>query len=88
MLNLLVVFFVGMIVILFGILVNSMKLFELILYYFIENSYEKVGGENMVNVIFVDFCGFDILFEIIVFCIVVFVIYGMICFWLIKEEEE
>lgn len=86
--NLLVALLVGTTVTLLGISANSTKLFESISHYFIENSYEKAGGENMVNVILVDFRGFDTLFEITVLCIAALAIYGMICLRLTKEEEE
>jgi multicomponent Na+:H+ antiporter subunit A len=42
----------------------------------------------MVNVILVDFRGFDTLFEITVLCIAALAIYGMIRLRLTKEEEE
>ncbi|WVE36562.1 Na+/H+ antiporter subunit A, partial [Priestia megaterium] len=74
--NLLVALLVGTTVTLLGISANSTKLFESISHYFIENSYEKAGGENMVNVILVDFRGFDTLFEITVLCIAALAIYG------------
>ncbi|MGB3786135.1 Na+/H+ antiporter subunit A [Priestia megaterium] len=86
--NLLVALLVGTTVTLLGISANSTKLFESISHYFIENSYEKAGGENMVNVILVDFRGFDTLFEITVLCIAALAIYGMIRLRLTKEEEE
>ncbi|MGC9933164.1 Na+/H+ antiporter subunit A [Priestia aryabhattai] len=86
--NLLVALLVGTTVTLLGISANSTKLFESISHYFIENSYEKAGGENMVNVILVDFRGFDTLFEIAVLCIAALAIYGMIRLRLTKEEEE
>ncbi|QTL49277.1 MULTISPECIES: Na+/H+ antiporter subunit A [Priestia] len=86
--NLLVALLVGATVTLLGISANSTKLFESISHYFIENSYEKAGGENMVNVILVDFRGFDTLFEITVLCIAALAIYGMVRLRLTKEEEE
>ncbi len=46
--------------------------------YFIENSKPLGGGTNVVNVILVDFRGFDTFGEIIVLCIASLVIYAML----------
>ena len=46
--------------------------------YFIENSKPMGGGTNVVNVILVDFRGFDTFGEIIVLCIAALVIYAML----------
>lgn len=54
------------------------KLFASISSYYIENTYKKAAGENMVNVILVDFRGFDTLFEIAVLTIAAIGIYTMI----------
>ncbi|PKG23639.1 Na+/H+ antiporter subunit A [Niallia nealsonii] len=54
------------------------KLFDSISSYYIENTYKKAAGENMVNVILVDFRGFDTLFEIAVLTIAAIGIYTMI----------
>ncbi|WP_078379232.1 Na+/H+ antiporter subunit A [Sutcliffiella halmapala] len=69
---------VGLIVILIGFSVNSSRLFESISEYFETASYEEAGGKNMVNVILVDFRGFDTLFEISVLTIAAFGIYALI----------
>ena len=46
--------------------------------YFLENSKPMGGGTNVVNVILVDFRGFDTFGEIIVLCIAALVIYAML----------
>jgi multicomponent Na+:H+ antiporter subunit A len=46
--------------------------------FFIENSHDLAGGNNVVNVILVDFRGFDTLFEIMVLAIASLAIYGLI----------
>lgn len=46
--------------------------------YFIENSYDKAGGENMVNVILVDFRGLDTILEVLVLAIVALAILMMV----------
>src|SRR5699024_2798405 len=52
---------VGILVILFGISAFSGRMFEPISEFHIENVYELAAGGNMVNVILVDFRGFDTL---------------------------
>ena len=79
---------VGVVVTCLAFASTSQQSLDTISTYFIENSYEKAGGENMVNVILVDFRGFDTLFEITVLCIAALAIYGMIRLRLTKEEEE
>lgn len=69
---------VGLLVTLIGISAHSTKLFASINEYYIENTYKKAGGENMVNVILVDFRGFDTLFEICVLAVAALGIYGLI----------
>ncbi|MDQ0225554.1 Na+/H+ antiporter subunit A [Metabacillus niabensis] len=86
--NLIISLGVGAIVTLIGLAANSQRVSETISSYFIENSYELAGGKNMVNVILVDFRGFDTLFEITVLCIAALGIYGMIRLQAKKEGEE
>jgi multicomponent K+:H+ antiporter subunit A len=45
--------------------------------YFTENAYTKGGGTNIVNVILVDFRGFDTLGEITVLCVVALTVYAL-----------
>ena len=52
--------------------------FEPISTYFLNESYESAGGKNVVNVILVDFRGFDTLFEIMVLGVASLGIYGLI----------
>lgn len=85
MINFIIVLGVGIIVILFGIVLLSQWIKDSILFFFLKYSYDFGGGDNVVNVIFVDFRGFDIMFEIMVLMIVVFGIYSMIK---IKVKEE
>ena len=46
--------------------------------YFLENSYELAGGQNVVNVILVDFRGFDTMGEITVFAVAALAVVAMI----------
>ena len=69
---------VGMIITLVSIASHSTKLFKSISSYYVKNVYKEAGGENMVNVILVDFRGFDTLFEICVLAIAALGIYGLI----------
>ncbi|WP_226036971.1 Na+/H+ antiporter subunit A [Aquibacillus saliphilus] len=56
---------------------HSSKWFTTISDYFVENSHDLGGGDNIVNVILVDFRGIDTLFEIVVLGIAALAIYGM-----------
>ncbi|MGM0875527.1 MAG: Na+/H+ antiporter subunit A [Bacillota bacterium] len=85
--NLLISLGVGTIVTLIALSANSQRVSETISTYFIENSYKLAGGKNMVNVILVDFRGFDTLFEITVLGIASLGIYGMIRLHVKKGEE-
>jgi len=78
---------VGVIVTLIAISANSERVSETIASYFIENSYKLGGGKNMVNVILVDFRGFDTMFEITVLGIAALAIYSMIKLRLSRREE-
>lgn len=46
--------------------------------YFIENSHDEAGGDNVVNVILVDFRGFDTMLEILVLGIAALGVYALI----------
>lgn len=67
------------------------RLFELIFDFFIVNVKIGGGGINVVNVILVDFRGFDIFGEIIVLGIVVLGIYklfiNLLLFMLVSDSE-
>jgi multicomponent Na+:H+ antiporter subunit A len=66
---------------------HSSKFFDSISEYFTDNSYKLGGGDNIVNVILVDFRGLDTLFEIVVLGIAAMAIYGLIRLRKNKEEE-
>ncbi|MGA9228173.1 MAG: Na+/H+ antiporter subunit A [Mesobacillus sp.] len=78
---------VGAIVTLIALSAHSNKMFNSISEYYIENTYKKAGGENMVNVILVDFRGFDTLFEITVLGIAALGIFAMIKLRLTRGKE-
>ncbi|MDQ0270888.1 Na+/H+ antiporter subunit A [Cytobacillus purgationiresistens] len=69
---------VGAVVTLIALSAHSNKLFDSISQYYIENTYSEAAGGNMVNVILVDFRGFDTMFEITVLGIAALGIYGLI----------
>lgn len=52
--------------------------FESLSYYFIENSVSLAAGHNIVNVILVDFRGYDTLGEIVVLCLAAFGVSNLI----------
>lgn len=79
---------VGVIVTLLALSAHSNKLFDSISQYYIENTYTEAAGKNMVNVILVDFRGFDTLFEITVLAIASLGIFGMIRLRLSGREEK
>ena len=64
---------------------TSQQSLDTISTYFIENSYKLAGGDNIVNVILVDFRGFDTLFEITVLAIAALGIYGLLK---VKHKEN
>ncbi|MED1562910.1 cation:proton antiporter [Alkalihalobacillus alcalophilus ATCC 27647 = CGMCC 1.3604] len=69
---------VGTIVTLLAISAHNNRLFEPLTEFFVNASYDEAGGKNMVNVILVDFRGFDTLFELAVLGIAAIGIYAMI----------
>jgi multicomponent Na+:H+ antiporter subunit A len=75
--NFLVSLGVALIVIIIGLTAYSNRLFDRISEFHIENVYELAAGGNMVNVILVDFRGFDTLFETLVFGIAGIGIYSL-----------
>lgn len=79
---------VGAIVTLIAFSAHSNKFFDSISQYYIENTYTEAAGKNMVNVILVDFRGFDTLFEIAVLAIAAIGIYGMIKLRMARGEEK
>ncbi|MCU0155832.1 Na+/H+ antiporter subunit A [Bacillus safensis subsp. safensis] len=69
---------VGVVVTCLAFSSTSQQSLDTISTYFIENSYKLAGGDNIVNVILVDFRGFDTLFEITVLAIAALGIYGLL----------
>jgi multicomponent Na+:H+ antiporter subunit A len=78
---------VGTVVTLIALSAHSIKLFHSISQYYVENTYTEAAGKNMVNVILVDFRGFDTLFEITVLAIASLGIFGMIKLRLNRRKE-
>jgi multicomponent Na+:H+ antiporter subunit A len=85
--NALIAVGVGATVTLIAIASYSTKLFGSISEFYIENVYEEAGGKNMVNVILVDFRGFDTLFEICVLGIAALGIFSMIKLRMTRRKE-
>ena len=86
--NALIAIGVGVVVTLITIASYSTKLSSSISQYYIENVYEEAAGKNMVNVILVDFRGFDTLFEICVLAIAALGIFAMIKLRMTRRREE
>ncbi|MCY1117798.1 Na+/H+ antiporter subunit A [Bacillus safensis] len=78
MTNLIISLGVGVVVTCLAFASTSQQSLDTISTYFIENSYKLAGGDNIVNVILVDFRGFDTLFEITVLAIAALGIYGLL----------
>jgi len=76
--NLLISVGVGAVVTVIALSAGGDDPFESIAGYFLANSYLEAGGKNVVNVILVDFRGFDTLLEIMVLGIAALGIYAMI----------
>ena len=86
--NFIISFLVGFTVTVIGISASSTRLFESIADFFPKASYDEAGGNNMVNVILVDFRGFDTLFEILVLTIASIGIFVVIKLRLNEKEER
>nr|WGD91307.1 proton-conducting transporter membrane subunit [Bacillus subtilis] len=78
---------VGIIVTLLGIASSSQRTKDSIASFFVKHSHDLGGGDNVVNVILVDFRGFDTMFEITVLTIAALGIYSMIK-TKVKEEGK
>ncbi|HSO57710.1 MAG TPA: Na+/H+ antiporter subunit A [Paenisporosarcina sp.] len=85
--NALVAFGVGITVTIVALSAHSQKLVPSISSYYEETVYSEAGGGNIVNVILVDYRGFDTLFEIAVLAIASLGIIAMIKLRLTKKEE-
>ncbi|MDQ0219628.1 Na+/H+ antiporter subunit A [Peribacillus cavernae] len=79
---------VGVIVALIALSSHSSKYFDAISKYYVENAYKEAGGENIVNVILVDFRGLDTMFEITVLGIAAIGIFAIIKLRLTRGKEE
>lgn len=79
---------VGVMVTLVALSAHSQKLVESITNYYKETVYTLAGGGNIVNVILVDYRGFDTLFEITVLGIAGMAIYGMIKLRMSRKEKN
>ena len=78
---------VGTIITLIALSAHSTRLFAPISEYFVEASYDEAGGKNMVNVILVDFRGYDTMFEILVLGIASLGVYALIKLRLNRREN-
>jgi multicomponent Na+:H+ antiporter subunit A len=76
--NAIIAISVGVMVTIIALAANGNRMFESIADYYVEESYILAGGKNIVNVILVDFRGFDTMLEITVLGIASLGIYGMI----------
>ena len=79
---------VGAIVILFGLAAYSNRLFDSISQYHIDNVYDLAAGGNMVNVILVDFRGYDTLMETLVFGIAGIGIYALMKAKVSRKDDD
>lgn len=83
--NLIIALGVGITVTLVALAAMGSSPFQPISEFFLKESYNLAGGKNVVNVILVDFRGFDTLFEIMVLGIASLGIYGLIN---LRMEED
>ncbi|GIQ70151.1 Na(+)/H(+) antiporter subunit A [Xylanibacillus composti] len=76
--NFLIAIGVGAIITILTLAVQGVRPFDSISDYFIANAHDEAGGDNVVNVILVDFRGFDTMLEILVLGIAAIGIYALI----------
>ncbi|GGF07390.1 Na(+)/H(+) antiporter subunit A [Halobacillus andaensis] len=86
-LNIIISVAFGLLMTMVAISSHSSKMFESMSSYFVDNSYKLGGGDNIVNVILVDFRGLDTLFEIAVLGIAAMAIFSLIRLRGKKKEE-
>jgi len=79
---------VGVTIFLLILMANGNRYYEPISEWFIENGYALAGGTNLVNVILVDFRGFDTLGEITVLVAAALSVYALIRLRLEKRSES
>ncbi len=84
--NFIIALCVGVLVTIIAIASHSQKLVSSISDYYKETVYSEAGGGNIVNVILVDYRGFDTLFEITVLSIASIGIISMITLRLVKKK--
>lgn len=85
--RLLVSFLVGAMVTLVALSAQSQKLVDSIKTYYEETVYKLAGGGNIVNVILVDYRGFDTMFEIAVLSIAGMATFAMVKLRLSRKEH-
>ncbi|GGF70707.1 Na(+)/H(+) antiporter subunit A [Paenibacillus albidus] len=76
--NLLIAVGVGLTMTVIALAAMGSSPFPAISEFFLKESYSLAGGKNVVNVILVDFRGFDTLFEIMVLAVASLAIYGLV----------
>src|SRR5690606_5429037 len=86
--NVIIAVSVGVLVTVLALAVQGVPVVESISGYFIENSYKEAGGKNIVNVILVDFRGFDTMLEILVLGIASLGVYSMIKLRMTGRDEQ
>lgn len=86
--NFIVAVMVGAVSILIGLSAYSHRIFESISEYHIEHVYDLAAGKNMVNVILVDFRGYDTVFETVVFAIAGIGIYILMRMTTLRKDDE
>lgn len=86
--NFFVAVMVGAVSILIGLSAYSHRIFESISEYHIEHVYDLAAGKNMVNVILVDFRGYDTVFETVVFAIAGIGIYILMRMTNLRKDDE
>ncbi len=79
---------VGITMTLLTLVAYDTSFYESISEYYIANAYKEAAGKNIVNVILVDFRGFDTLFETAVLAIASIGIFAMVKLRLTKREDK
>ncbi|SIQ30004.1 MULTISPECIES: Na+/H+ antiporter subunit A [unclassified Paenibacillus] len=86
--NFIIALGVGAVMTLIALAAFSGRSFESISDYYLKESYRLAGGKNVVNVILVDFRGFDTMLEIVVLGVAAFAIYALIRLRLPQDEPR
>nr|WP_234410510.1 hydrogen gas-evolving membrane-bound hydrogenase subunit E [Caldalkalibacillus mannanilyticus] len=77
---------VGITVTMIALSAHSTRLYQPISEWFVEASYPLAGGKNMVNVILVDFRGFDTMLEVVVLGIAALGVFALIKLRLARRD--